>query len=388
MSNVPDGRRIYGLDVFRATAVLLVLIGHCLEHSKVSVYIQVFGRLGILGVELFFVLSGFLIGSIVIRLIESNKLHTFFDIFRFWNRRWLRTLPLYFVVLLAFLRFDYHGRHSLTDYPTYFLFMQNFITRLPEFFELSWSLAVEEHFYFWFPLVFVGWHRIVKNVRFSLPLTAVSFVCVVLSYRLLAPLFTDWELYNRSIRLMVLARLDAIMYGVLTAAAQYYWKAGFDFIRRATPLSAIAFVLLCLWWLLDAPGLMQSKFLQTFIFTFQAIICALLLPWFISYEPLRGQNAFILLTSKLSYSLYLTHVLVIIAINTALSKLGLYEAAYNNPFVIYPTYFSFFYFLAFITYRFIEKPFINLRETSFDTGSVAKAAGATIVICVVLIGFF
>ncbi len=147
--------RVYGLDVFRSFAILFVLIGHSLEHSRISSQIQTFGHLGILGVELFFVLSGFLIGSMIMRLIDNRRFHSLVDISIFWKRRWLRTLPLYFVALLAFLRFDYHGRHELLEYPAYFVFMQNFAYRMPDFFELSWSLAIEEHFYLLFPIVFL-----------------------------------------------------------------------------------------------------------------------------------------------------------------------------------------------------------------------------------------
>ena len=89
-----DHGRVYGLDVFRAFAILFVLIGHSFEHSKIPPQLQVFGRLGILGVELFFVLSGFLIGSIIMRLIDKNSFQNFSDIVIFWKRRWLRTLPL------------------------------------------------------------------------------------------------------------------------------------------------------------------------------------------------------------------------------------------------------------------------------------------------------
>jgi peptidoglycan/LPS O-acetylase OafA/YrhL len=86
--------RVYGLDVFRAVAILFVLIGHSFENAKILPEIKVFGRLGIVGVELFFVLSGFLIGSIIMRLIDEKRFHTLGDISAFWKRRWLRTLPL------------------------------------------------------------------------------------------------------------------------------------------------------------------------------------------------------------------------------------------------------------------------------------------------------
>jgi peptidoglycan/LPS O-acetylase OafA/YrhL len=198
---------VYGLDVFRAIAIIFVLLGHTLEHSKVSPEIRNFGHLGILGVELFFVLSGFLIGSIIMRLIDQNRFHTFADVTVFWKRRWLRTLPLYFVALLAFLRFDYHGRHELLDYPAYFIFMQNFAYKIPAFFELSWSLAIEEHFYLWFPLAFVLWERVTKRSHLAIVLTAITFILIAYIFRLSFPVFSSWDDYNLNIRVPVLSRL-------------------------------------------------------------------------------------------------------------------------------------------------------------------------------------
>ncbi len=201
-------------------------------------------------------------------------------------------------------------------------------------------------------------------------------------------MFTEWEQYNRSIRVVVLARLDAIMYGVLVAALHRYWDYGFNLLRRLTPFTAIVFASLCVWWFVSAPGLMNSKFVQDYVLSFQAIICAMLLPWFVKYEPSAGQSSFILVTSKLSYSLYLTHILVIIATNIALTKLKLFEIVYNNPYILFPLYFCLFYFLAFLTYRLIEKPFIDLRESNFDKKSLVQAAAIPILACAVLIGFF
>lgn len=383
-----DHGRVYGLDVFRAFAILFVLIGHSFEHSKIPPQLQVFGRLGILGVELFFVLSGFLIGSIIMRLIDKNSFQNFSDIVIFWKRRWLRTLPLYFIALLAFLRFDYHGRHSLVDFPQYFIFMQNFAWKMPEFFELSWSLAIEEHFYFWFPLVFLIWKKITKKTHLPVILTAISFILIAYTYRFFQPDFSDWDEYNRLIRLPVLSRIDAIMFGVLIALINSYWQAGFICIKRLTPFTATLFVMLTAWWFIDIPFLMQSRLLQINLWTLQAVLCAMLLPWFNGFSASVQRNDFFVLTSKLSYSLYLIHILVIILVNNVIGKIGLHERVYNNPFIIYPIYFSLFYFVSWLTYKYIEKPFLEFRELSFSFLSLIKVSWVTILLSCILIVHF
>lgn len=352
--------RVYGLDVFRAWAILFVLIGHSFLQAKIPEEISTFGRLGILGVELFFVLSGFLIGSIIMKLIDEKRFHSFADVSAFWKRRWLRTLPMYFITLLAFIRI-YSGRHELSDYPAYFVFMQNFAYKMPNFFELSWSLAIEEHFYLWFPVAFLIWERITRRTHLSIILTAVTFIIIAYAFRLSQPLFSDWNEYNFSIRLTVLSRMDAIMFGVLMAAAKHYWMASFDWVRRATPITAALFVLLCAWWLGGLPHLLQSRMLQVNLFTVQSILCALLLPWFDGMRSTAGRGGFFVLTSKLSYSLYLVHILVILVVNKVLQYAGLYDQIYRNPFVLYPVYFSFFYLVAWITYHQIENLFFDLE---------------------------
>lgn len=387
-SLINQSSRVYGLDIFRAFAVLFVLIGHSFQHSNISPEIRHFGKLGILGVELFFVLSGFLIGSIIMRLIEERRFNSLKDVSIFWKRRWLRTLPLYFVTLFAFIRFDYHGRHELLDYPLYFVFMQNFAYKIPDFFELSWSLAIEEHFYLWFPLVFLVWQKITKKTHLSIILTAVSFIFIAYSFRLLQPKFSDWNLYNSMIRLVVMSRIDAIMFGVLIAACKFYWRQAFDLIKSLTPITASIFFLLCTWWFVDAPRLIEHRYIQTNLFTVQAILCALLLPWFDGLRTDKASGSFFSVTSKLSYSLYLMHILVIIAVNQLLSRFGLFDRIYSNPFILYPIYFSLFYFVSWITYHQIEKPFLELRDVSFTLTNIAKASWVTVSVISLLIFIF
>jgi len=388
LNNSAVTERSYGLDVFRAFAIIFVLIGHVLEHSSISPHILVFSRLGILGVELFFVLSGFLIGSIIIRLIEDNRFHSAKAVASFWVRRWLRTLPLYFVILLAFIRFDYHGRHSLFEYPLYFVFAQNIAYKIPDFFELSWSLAIEEHFYLWFPIVFLIWKSITRRSSYALVLTAATFVFVAYLFRVSHPLFHDWNEYNRTIRLTVLSRIDAIMGGVLMAWLKNYRQEIFNFTRKMTPFSLISFVTLSAWWFSGAPHLMESRFLQINLFTIQALFCALLLPWFDGWKSDAKTQDFFVLTSRLSYSLYLVHILVIVAVNRMLAHFGLFDQIYANPFLLYFLYFSFFYFVSWVTYSAIEKPFLRLRDVGFSVRSIIQASWMAFPLCVVLVFFF
>ncbi len=136
------------------------------------------------------------------------------------------------------------------------------------------------------------------------------------------------------------------------------------------------------------PYLMQSRFLQLNLFTVQSIICALLLPWFATLKSSGTHGGFFTLTSRLSYSLYLVHILVIVTINKALSYFGVFDTIYTNPFILYPLYFTFFYLVSWCTYHLIEKPFLDLRETHISYTSVVKASWVSVLTIVVLISFF
>lgn len=88
-------QRNFGLDIMRSVSILLVLLQH------IGFYISGLAplRLGGVGVEVFFVLSGFLIGGILFKEIHKGN-NLFQTLKSFWIRRWFRILPLYYAVLL------------------------------------------------------------------------------------------------------------------------------------------------------------------------------------------------------------------------------------------------------------------------------------------------
>lgn len=136
---------IPGFDGLRALAALAV-IGFHLQIPGFS--------LGWAGVNLFFVLSGFLITRI---LIQSRSSPAFFR--RFYFRRVLRILPIYYLGLLVVLAVGTIKHWNLTDWPWYVFYAQNvrlaetaFFPHFPALFNHTWSLAEEEQFYFVWPL--------------------------------------------------------------------------------------------------------------------------------------------------------------------------------------------------------------------------------------------
>lgn len=136
-----DHQRIRSLDLLRALAIILVINAHTVLAFGAPPALAPL-QLGGTGVDLFFVLSGWLLGR---QLLRELSTHNTINLQRFWYRRWLRTLPAYYTVLfLTFLQQILLKSHPDIRY-SYLYFLQNY-HELP-YFSISWSLCVEEHFY-------------------------------------------------------------------------------------------------------------------------------------------------------------------------------------------------------------------------------------------------
>jgi len=93
--------RVFGLDILRFIAIFMVLLGHSLILAPQSVK-KVVNPFLYDGVAIFFVLSGFLIGGILLKVLNKGAA-SWSGLIDFWKRRWMRTLPVYLFVLLYLL---------------------------------------------------------------------------------------------------------------------------------------------------------------------------------------------------------------------------------------------------------------------------------------------
>ncbi|MBI2800953.1 MAG: acyltransferase [Gammaproteobacteria bacterium] len=218
--------RVFGLDVLRAFAVLFVVWGHgvyLIGHSvSKSLYmLPVFD-----GVTIFFVLSGFLIGRILLRTVTKDE----FDgrlLVEFWVRRWFRTLPNYFAVLIfLIISFDFLGLPKTANPAPYFFFLQNIVSPHPDFFSEAWSLAVEEWFYLVIPIPLYLSTRLRNINRHRLILFLIVAVIVLVTafrlYRAHHFNYTTLEAWDGAQRKTVLTRLDSLMFGVFGAYLSLY----------------------------------------------------------------------------------------------------------------------------------------------------------------------
>ena len=361
-------QRIFGLDVLRAAAIIMVVCSHILWiYPKSNAFIStLFELFGFWGVELFFVLSGFLIGSILYTTFV-NENFTLKSVFHFLKRRWFRTLPNYYLVLVINIGIAFFLGFSIENIGSYFVFLQNFASKSPAFFPESWSLSIEEFTYLLLPfsLFFVGLVK-VKNKSKAFLLVIVALILVFWmnkfyyhSQHAISNL-TEWNLNLKSV---LIYRIDAILIGVLFAWISLnfseFWK------NSKTVFALIGFGILFFLMFGILPlnlTIEQNPFFWNILYLpITSIAFAFLLPFFSEWKTYTNAVFYpIELISKISYSIYLLHYSVILLLLKTYfdtSQMSDFERHFFTLIYLLITF-----FLSFVLYRFYEKPIMNWRD--------------------------
>lgn len=288
------------LDGVRGMAILLVLLCHAEGYRLISLHR--WGQKGWMGVDLFFVLSGFLITGILAD--AKDKPHFFRN---FYGRRALRIWPVYSAVILGtylLLRYQVlpESVRAFSWFP-YAVLVQNFSTAAG-FHALgpTWSLAIEEHFYLFWPLL-------VKRLR-SLSLVHVLILIVVISpvarYAGLALGLNQFQLYK-----LTLLRLDGLAMGGLIALWLRAPSFTIERLRKASWLALMIGVPLSI--MLVPPDAIQET-PNVITMTLISLMCAGILGLALVASQTGGIGGKLLALAplrylgKISYSLYLIHI--------------------------------------------------------------------------------
>ena len=368
-----ERNRVFGLDILRATAISLVLVAHTWPSKS---YVQWPHAFAVLGVELFFVLSGFLIGGILIRLAEEGRLRQFSDVWGFWRRRWFRTLPNYYLFLALHLLW----RTWVLGFPDqlrtnwqYLFFVQNFRYPPGYFFPETWSLAVEEWFYLLFPALLWIALRAFKRPLHAWIAVIALFLIVPAGLRIwaafsagapldLPQLNAAREAWDAVPRKVVTLRLDVVMYGVICALIAASWPTLWRRLARWWPLgiALTAISTVSIGW--NVPFDAAHRWSGLALWPTMAIGFALLLPQFARLQA--GESWLARATSwvaKTSYALYLCHGLVLLAVTRWLgprTEFGLQR--HTSLWSL--TALTLSLLVAGLVYRFFEKPMMDLRD--------------------------
>jgi peptidoglycan/LPS O-acetylase OafA/YrhL len=338
-------KRNFGLDLVRATSIYLVLLAHYYSWSI---------ELGVLGVQIFFVLSGFLIGQIIIHDFKNGG--TISTVFNFWRRRWFRTLPMYYLILI--LKIVIFGNPFGWKILVYFLFLQaNFLGI--DFFPISWSLVVEEWFYIFLPIaILIPFRNGIIARRFQLYiLLAIVFIFIL---RFL------WNYLHKG---LIVYQFDCLLVGVLLAGLKIHNYERYSKLVRPGVfffgLAGTVFMLFVLGDMSQVP--LFSPFYRVVWYLFTSLFIMCMFPFIEASQfvnvKIRGVKIiyyFMTWTSVLTYSIYLIHsdVFGIQFGSTAAATVFL------HLLVLYG--------LAFLFYSLFEHPMLNLRD-GFSGKSYTKS---------------
>lgn len=326
------GGRLEGFDILRALCALMVVLLHAfllLPHELPLYSEGLTWRVVYLGnifLEVFFAMSGFLIGGELLRevMLQPNSRL----VAAYFTRRWTRTLPAYYVILLLLLTCESLRTGIWPAYWGHVFFVQAYTGPL-DFYGVSWTLAVEQWSYVLLPLLILGLQRALPERLPPLRRVMLGALLVIVAMLLLRCL-TLWAVpqtvMDEGIRKQPHLRLDALMYGLLLVCC----KEGFPHLYKRlqsvwcivlTALAALALVELQYHdhFIRNVPDEMRRLFHAGLGFTIMGILAALPLPFLEKKQPIIAfiryfPRAYSLLqaTSLHSYSLYLIHFSVLI----------------------------------------------------------------------------
>jgi peptidoglycan/LPS O-acetylase OafA/YrhL len=385
-----EDKRVFGLDVWRAFAAFCVVYGHGynLIYPHLTKPLYDVPRLD--AVTMFFVLSGFLLGRVLLRAASAEEFE-FSALTQFWVRRGLRTLPAYFLILTFVLVAAHWLRGRGWPLPAvhagtilgFYTFTQNIAWPHPLFFDEAWSLSVIEWFYLVMPVLL---YLLLRGVRGEARQRRILFWIVApmladIVFRLywvhshgIATVY-DWDM---GLRKEVLPRVDLLMFGVLAAHASLRFTDSWR--RLATPALVCGLALLILDKVLSA-GAQPMFYLNYFNLTVVPLGVALLLPaaasWNPSFKTVTPWSRAVRWVADASYSLYLVNLTCVqkLVLPPLMSVLGRWCPRCDGGWLTrYLLYWILCLIAAAILYRCVERPLGELRDRLRERRAMAQRA--------------
>jgi peptidoglycan/LPS O-acetylase OafA/YrhL len=354
-------QKLHGLNHLRAIAISLVFFYHYfLISGGEPEWLPDIADFGWTGVELFFVLSGFLISSQLFLQIRQGQIISFP---RFFLKRFFRIVPAFLVTVAIYFCIPFfREKEALPPLWKFLTFTQNLGLNLNKTgtFSHAWSLCVEEHFYLVLPIVLIVLQR-TNNIKGAYKLLIILFITGLLikvySYNQLympkLKVKNSWTYWYQYIYYPTYTRLDGLLTGVSIAAIYHFLPAVWSKLSRFANL----FMLLSIVLLTGAYFLWQEEqsfYASVFGFPLIALGYGCLLIGAVSehsflYKWKSGCTSFI---ATISYAVYLTHkgvihmtrellegyiinenLLLLIAVITCIAAAGMMYIIIEKPFL-------------------------------------------------------
>ena len=367
---------IPGMDGLRALALIFVIACHTNNYYPpfpsgwLDRCVALFLGAGWISVDLFFVLSGFLITGILYASRETANRFV-----NFYSRRALRIFPLYYLYLVLMLVWTFvrHDQHlSGLDWASLFFYFYNFrIVAVGHFaanFGHLWSLTVEEHFYMLWPLLVFNLNRrvLMRICAGGALLSLLLRIAVTHSY-----------MGMRGSYVLTPCRLDGLLLGAwiaLAAVDPVFWAR----VRRYYPaVAAVAFVSLVVMAIRQGhfysaifpnqfPGIRSSALLITWGITPLAVVCGWIVITASSGGPITRFLELPVLRwlAKRSYGVYIYHFFILSTLGRhliashLLARFPSWAAVLTVAAVVLILATS----IAAISYQFFELPFLRLKR--------------------------
>ena len=364
-NNEPE--KLYGLDHLRTLAIAWVFFFHYPNVIDMPDWAWNIKDFGWVGVDLFFVLSGFLIARQLFTKLKSTKT---ISLTHFFIKRFFRIIPVYLVVVaIYFLVPVFREKESLPALWRFLTFTQNIglVPSINGTFSHAWSLCVEEQFYLLFPLIIIAsvYLKIAKRGAYIL-LALFLFTCLLrlfLWYNYMEPLikadgkYSDfwitWLYYP------TYTRLDGLLTGISIAGLVIFYPTLKDKINKYANFMLLTGIII----LTGAYFICQPRVgFNANIFGYPSIaigfgfmVLAAISPGCILYKFKSRVTTSIAI---LSYSIYLIHKGIRHVCLVYFGKMGLDEKSYWMMLLII----IFSIFGALILRYAIEKPFLKIRD--------------------------
>jgi peptidoglycan/LPS O-acetylase OafA/YrhL len=358
--------KLYGLDHLRTLAIILVFIyhyGHLFPHPA---WATTFGKFGWTGVDLFFVLSGYLIASQLFRQLSAG---TGILLRQFFIKRFFRILPAYFVVVAIYFLFPYvHERPALAPLWKYLTFTQNLglDLRTQGTFSHAWSLCIEEQFYLLLPLILSGlvyFNALKKGRWLLLALFIAGFLIRLYCYHVFVLPHVEselfWFFWYKMIYYPSFCRLDGLLTGVgIAALLQYQPVQGKRILQYGNQLLLSGIVILTGAYFLCLNE--QSFGASVFGFPLVSIgygmmVLGALSPSSILYNYKSSVTTTI---AALSYGVYLIHKFIIHITQEQFAK---HDVDRYSNWMLFICVFTVL-LGAWLLNKLVEKPFLNRRD--------------------------
>ena len=328
-----ETKHFYSLDLFRGFCGYGVAFCHLQAFVYKNIEMEYFS---LLFVDFFFVLSGFVLYPQLMKILDDKK-----NLIIFYKRRWIRTLPLYVIIL--FIVSALTSELLSKDFFKYLFFIQkiipNFINN--DYYPVAWSLSIEELFYLFFPILILGFNK--QNI--------INYTIIIFFGILIFKYFLTSGLDSNFFRTGTFLRFDAIVLGFLLR--HFYFKL----LKLKFFLLLIFIIIFSIYYLgqnyiISLQEEHEIKYMFILMLQLLSVLSVLL---FTFIEPLIIKHNLIknfsLLVSKQTYSVYLIHIIFIYLLEKIQFSLLITNFIYISSLFIF----------SLLIFNYIEKPLLSLR---------------------------